>query len=814
MLHLRALAAALSDGEAPARLYVGQEIGEDAVPGAVSHALAAYARCMMNEFPTVEVCLLQWAPDVAPGVMGAALTRHITEPLSERELRVTATGPWVPRAARRKEAAARPLNEGERSHLRLGARGLNDFTWSIAPRVTPGPGEVEVRVTATGLNFRDVMLGLGVLDAEILGEGLTSGSLGFEFAGHVVGTGVGVALLAAGDAVMGFGAQAFASHLTLPADRLFQLNEVMPAEAAAAIPVAFLTAWYGLIERAVLRRGETVLIAGAAGGVGLAALQIARAHGAIVVAAAGTPEKRALLRRLGADHVVDSRASDVEDQVRAAVGGVDVVLNSVAGDAMRAALRLVKPFGRFVELGKRDFLDNTRLGLRPFVRNVTYIGADIDQLLVQDPALVRGMLGAILALFKAGRLTPIPYMAFEAGRVADAFRLMQASGHIGKLLVRPGACAVPAMAAGPGFQPAPGVHVVLGGTGGFGLETALWLAARGAGCVVVVSRRGEVEAGMAERVESAREQGTDFRVEALDITEASEVAAAFARWRGELGPIRGVIHCAMVLEDGMILGLTAEKIARVLGPKVTGMRAVEAAIEGDSLQYVVAYSSATTFVGSPGQSAYVVGNAFLEGTMLAMRQRGIPALAVCWGAISDAGVIARTRGLAERLRMATGVSGVTAAEALAHLGTLLADPAAAPAISGYSVIRWSPSANKLAVLRSPWFAEVFADVGQGGSSGGGEVLDIASLAPDVAAETLLGLVREEVARILRLPPETVDPDRPLIDIGLDSLMALELRLGVEKRTGLEMPMTMIGGTRSVRDLVARMNASLSAPRPR
>jgi acyl transferase domain-containing protein/NADPH:quinone reductase-like Zn-dependent oxidoreductase/acyl carrier protein len=812
MLRLRELAIALADGEANARLYVGVELAAGARPTAVSQALAGYARCLMNEFPTVEVCLLQWAPDAAPGTLETALRRHMAEPLLERELWLTGEGALVPRATRRMEAMARELAAEERSLLGIGPRGLDEFSWSIAPRGAPGPGEVELRVAATGLNFRDVMLGLGILDSEILGEGLTSGSLGFEFAGHVVRVGEGVQGFEVGDAVMGFGAQAFASHLTLPADRLFQLGPNLPAEAAAAIPVAFVTAWFGLIERAGLKRGETVLIEGAAGGVGMAAVQIAKAHGAIVVAAAGTAEKRALLRHLGADHVVDSRAADVEDRIRAAVGGVDVVLNSVAGDAMRAALRLVKPFGRFVELGKRDFFDNTRLGLRPFVKNITYVGADIDQLLAHDPAAVRRMMSVIMVLFETGRLRPIPYLAFEGGRAADAFRLMQASGHLGKILVRPSLSAQPAPPPPGCFRPAPGVHVVLGGTGGFGLETALWLAAQGAGCVVAVSRRGVVDEAMAARVAQARAAGTDFRVETLDITMAEDVAAAFARWRAEIGPIAGVIHCAMVLEDGMILGLTAEKIERVLGPKVTGMRALEAATAGDALQYLVAYSSSTTFVGSPGQSSYVVGNAFLEGAVLGLRARGVPALAVCWGAISDVGVIARTRGLAERLRMATGVSGVTSAEALQHLGTLLADPAAAAPISAYSVIRWSPAAKKLAVLRSPYFADVFTEQGQGGASGGEEMLDLSTLSPEAATEALLVLVRDEVARILRLPADAVELDRQLIDIGLDSLMALELRLGVEKRTGVELPLTTMAGNRSIRDLVTRIVGSLDAQR--
>jgi len=807
MLWLRDQAIALADGGTPCRLYVLLEAG------AVAHALKGFARCLMNEFPGVETCLVQAASEAAMAGLGDTLHRHLSEKLLERELILTDAETLVPRASRSSFGGPAMAGPAQRSQLRIGPRGLEDLTWHLAPRQTPAAGEIEVGILATGLNFRDVMLGLGVLDTEILGDGLTSGALGFEFSGRVLRVGAGVEGFAPGDGVMGFGAGAFASHIILPATQVFHTGSDLAPEEAAAIPVAFVTAWYGLIERAGLRRGESVLIHGAAGGVGLAALQIAKAHGAVVVAAAGTEEKRALLHRLGADVVVDSRAADFEHAVRAAFGPVDIVLNSVAGDAMRASLSLVKPFGRFIELGKRDFLDNTPLGLRPFLRNVSYMGVDLDQLLRHDPVLVRRMIGAIMALFEAGRLTPIPCLSFEGERVGEAFRLMQASRHIGKILVRPARRGLRNEPELGRFTPEVGVHVVLGGTGGFGLETALWLAEQGARCVVVASRRGEVDPAMAGRIARARALGTDFRVEALDITSAVDVAAAFAGWRAGLGPIRGVVHCAMVLEDGLILGLTPEKIARVLGPKVLGIAAVEAALGEDRLQYLVAYSSSTSFVGSPGQSAYVAGNAFLEGATMRMRARGIPALAVCWGAISDVGVIARTKGLAERLRAATGVSGVTSAEALRHLGGLLANPFAAAVVSGYSVIRWVPAAMKLAVLRSPYFAEVFGERGQVGSGSAEVVPDLIAMPPELAAATLGNLIREEVARILRLPPEAVETDRPLIDLGLDSLMALELRLAIEKRTGLDIPFTAMAGGRSVRDLVERVLAALAMQIP-
>jgi acyl carrier protein len=239
------------------------------------------------------------------------------------------------------------------------------------------------------------------------------------------------------------------------------------------------------------------------------------------------------------------------------------------------------------------------------------------------------------------------------------------------------------------------------------------------------------------------------------------------------------------------------------------MRALAAATEGMPLQYLVTYSSTTTLVGSPGQGAYVAANAYLEGAVQELRAQGVPALAICWGAISDVGVIARTQGLGERLRASTGVAGVPSREALEHLGTLLAAPRAAPAISSYSVLRWSPAAAKLATLRSPYFGQVFGPGVQGAGGAVEGALDLANLPREEAVRRLTEVVREEVARILRLTVEDVEPERPLIDVGLDSLMALELRLMLEKRTGLDIPMLALGGGRSVQELVSRMLAAHS-----
>ena len=307
------------------------------------------------------------------------------------------------------------------------------------------------------------------------------------------------------------------------------MPEGLPVEAAATIPVAFLTAWYSLVHLARIQPGEWVLIHGAAGGVGLAAIQIARLHGARVAATVSSPDKRAVVALFGAEKVYNSRSTAFMDAIRTEIGGVDVVLNSLAEDAMRASLKCLKPFGRFVELGKRDYVLDTAIGLRPFRRNLTYYGVDLDQLLAANLPLASRLMGDLVRHFESGAFLPLPYRAFDWYDAGKAFQVMQAAGHVGKLIVRPAARPVATDVATQPYQPGPGVHLVVGGGGGFGFETACWLAERGARIVIVASRRGEIEPHLRARAEAIRAAGDGAPLAmSLDVTDAGAVDALIA----------------------------------------------------------------------------------------------------------------------------------------------------------------------------------------------------------------------------------------------------------------------------------------------
>ncbi|WP_443189686.1 zinc-binding dehydrogenase, partial [Oceanicola sp. S124] len=368
----------------------GAQAGDLPPPDPAQAALWALARTAKNEYPGCGLHLLD-PGEAAPGTAARWLAGCIARPGDETELVLTPTGP---RALRVRLGGDQPLPPAASAQLVADpAGGLDRLAWRACALPEPGPGEVRIRVEAVGLNYRDVMWSMGLLPEEALAGGFAGPTLGLECAGRVEALGEGVQGVRPGQRVASFGPACLSSHMIAAEGQLAVLPEGLSPEAAATLPVAFFTAWYALEHLARLQPGEVVLIHGAAGGVGLAALQIALHRGARVIAAAGSEVKRAYLRSLGAEHVLSSRDLAFADAIPALTGGVDVILNALAGEAMERSLALLRPFGRFLELGKVDFYANTGIGLRPLRENVTYHGVDIDRLLAERPALAARLFG-------------------------------------------------------------------------------------------------------------------------------------------------------------------------------------------------------------------------------------------------------------------------------------------------------------------------------------------------------------------------------------------------------------------------------------
>ncbi len=772
-------------------------------------AVAAALRVAQNEYPALDIRCLGLA-DSSAATLGAAAD-ELQMPSEERELWMQQGQRFVGRVDHGLGVAAPRAKPDGATVLKLASRSgssRGSLAWTTAERPPAGPGEVEIAVAAIGLNFRDVMWNLGLLPEEALEDGYGGAQLGLECAGTISAVGPEVEGLGVGDKVVAFVSGGFASHVVAPAFAVTPLPAGLSLEAAATLPVAFLTAYYSLVHLAGLKRGETVLVHGGAGAVGLAALQIARHRGARLIATAGSAKKRALLRDLGADVVLNSRTLAFADEVSAHTQGkgVDVVLNSLAGEAMIRSMDCLKPFGRFVELGKRDFYANTHLGLRPFRRNLSYFGVDIDQLMAEHRALTQQLFGDLVGLFSQGKLAPLPYRVFEGERIGEAFRLMQRAGHIGKIVVTPPTSAADP-AAGTGRFPvdSAGVHVVIGGTSGFGLATAKWLAERGARHVVLASRSGVLSDEAKAETEALRQAGIKIGLGAVDVADGPALQRFLRSTHGHT-PIKGIVHAAMVLDDRLIEGMDREAIDKVLHPKVTGALHLSDAARWLELDYLLLYSSATTLLGNPGQFNYVAANGFLEGLALEAQAEGLPVLTVAWGGIEDAGYLSRNITANASLRKRFASSMIAARTALDALDLACdADGRLTMATLAIGRIDWAMAKRDLAVTRGPRFANVVPAAGTRQGSGSAATLEKLRTMPlEQASEVLLEIVVEEIARVLRLPAKEVDRHRPLADVGMDSLMMLELRSTVEDSLQVDLPIMSLANGITPADVARRI----------
>jgi phthiocerol/phenolphthiocerol synthesis type-I polyketide synthase C len=772
----------------------------------------AFARTLANEFQHIDVRKIDLAPGVPTALAAERIAAILHSGTPETELQVETAAIRAVRV----EGIARPRTTPAAATAARLERRLTAgqrLIWQPIERRAPGHDEVEIEVAATGLNFRDLMFMLGLLPDDSLEGGFAGPTLGLECAGTVLATGDGVKVVKPGDRVMAFAPSAFSTHATVPAAYVAPIPDMMSLEAAATIPVAFLTAYYALVTLAKLRRNEWLLVHGGAGAVGLAAIQIAQARRAKIIATAGAPAKRDLLRALGVRHVLDSRSTQFADEVRDITGsGVDVVLNSLAGEAMERSLSCMRAFGRFVELGKRDYVTNTHVGLRPFRKNLSYFGVDVDQLMIGCPAAGRKAFAELMRRCADGSFTPLPHSVFGAADVVGAFQLMQQSGHIGKIIVRPPAPGTVPQRGANFVVDAAGTHLVTGGFSGFGLATVRWLADRGARHLVVMGRRGAATTETKALIADFAGRGITMVAEACDVADCKAVDAAFAKIRATMPRLSGVIHSAMVLEDAIIANLDARRLNYVLEPKVRGAINLDRATRDLDLDYFVLYSSVTTLIGNPGQASYVAANAFMEGLARRRRQDGLPALAVGWGPIADVGVVARTEKLQSNLQKLSA-RGMTAREALDLMARALGE--SRTAVDG-AVITIAPQegalrADLLPVLKSPTYATFVSR--QRSEAATVDKIDLRALVKsddrDAVRQRVGDVVVAQLARVLHFRDEDISRTRPLVDMGLDSLMALELAMNLEECFGVHFTLAGSAGTLTVTSLADEIIAQAS-----
>ncbi|KAK8053725.1 hypothetical protein PG996_013026 [Apiospora saccharicola] len=755
-------------------LHISWVVGSDEDEPA-SAMMPGVLRVLHNEMPGLEpVSISVDASSLSrPDELAAIIARVFAAPMGEREFRILDGVPHIcrvvpdealndniehlsgPKDAQEPKVMSygEAVANGRPLRLAIGKPGQLDsvrFQVDDAPEKPLLPDEVEIDVQVSALNFRDVMSIMALLPTP---------TLGIEAAGTVRRVGFAVTHLHISERVALVGKDAHASVMRGKASHAFKIPAAMTLEQAAALPIVSYTAWYGLVHIAQARKGQTVLIHAGTGGVGQAALQLARDLGLEVFTTVSSEAKRELPRsrlRTGVMKMTGGR-------------GVDVVLNSLAGEALIRSWECIAPSGHFVEIGLRDIVDNTRLGMRPFMRGASFTSVNLQDLCDNQTELMAEVVEGTRPYLVQGIVKPAgPLVSYPVSDLVKALRLLQSGKHTGKLVLSwtPDAQIPVLRSPAPPLRFGDGVVLLSGGMGGLGRSIARMLATHGARKLCFLSRSAGTSAEARHLLEGLAEQGVQTKVLACDVSEPASLTAALDRCKTELGPVRGVFQCAAALRDALFTKMTYSEWTESTRSKVQGSRNLSDALP--DVDFFVLLSSYAGVFGNRGQSNYAAGCSFQDALAASRRARGQSAVSVDLGQMRDVGTLAESG--AQGGHQGADEMGI-GARVVTGLGTRAGSLAAG--------------------IEPPYYFEtdprfgVLALVGGDGSHEGVEaaqssdeqllsaMIPQAATVQDAASLVLTALVGR-VAKMMDLSPSDLDTGRVLHSYGVDSLAAIEI----------------------------------------
>lgn len=738
---------------------------------------------------------------------------------AEREVVFRGEARYVRRISRGLEPQEQVLNRDVPLRLESRERGLLDSLRLVPYTVPPcGEGEVIIEVMAAGMNFRDVLKALALYPAETADARI----FGDEVAGIVKSVGSAVTHLKPGDRVFGLAVFGLATESIARGGDMRRIPDGISFEEAATLPVVFMTSWHALKTVAQLQPGERVLVHAGAGGVGMAAIQIAHHLGAEVIASAGSTAKRTLLTTLGVKHVIDSRRGDFAEAVMELTDGqgVDVVLNALAAEAIPMGLSCLAEFGRFIEIGKRDIYQNSRIPLWPLRKNASFHVVAMDGIFSGNEKKTSQILQTITDLVEQKALKPLPYRAFPACRIDAAFRLMAGGKHTGKVLVsfpepfvvRRGEPLTPAFVVKPD-----GAYLITGAFGGFGKVLAEWLADCGAKHLVLTSRSGAATPEAEAFVAKLAARGVDVQVVKADSGSSEDVKRLLAGVSKAGHPLKGVFHLAMVIDDAPMATLTRERMIKVIAPKAHGAWLLHEGTRQMDLDCFVMFSSVASTFGNFAQANYASANAFLDSLAHQRHAMGLPALVINWGALGGEGYVARNERVAEYLAL-HGSTPLTPGEVVVLMESFLNAGATQAIALRSDWSKWRQSyrgGQESPLLERIYAAGVEATEASGAKSDWRVKIEAAAGADRV--KVIGQAVCDVVGSVLRVKPEGLRLDQPLTDLGLDSLMAVEIENSIESSIGVALPPASLMRARTIGQIASliaeHMGGAPAAPAP-
>jgi acyl transferase domain-containing protein/NADPH:quinone reductase-like Zn-dependent oxidoreductase/SAM-dependent methyltransferase/NAD(P)-dependent dehydrogenase (short-subunit alcohol dehydrogenase family)/acyl carrier protein len=798
--------------------------------------LIGFTRVLAAEHPSRDIRLVDMPLNTPPATEKLWLKRIFkmieAKKFNEREFAIRNDQLWVPRlklistnensdpltASFATSIASKNETNDIQFKLAIGHRGqLNTlhYTEVTQPTLTAsaaaqlGEGEILVDVRAAALNFKDLMLALGMITVPSKNGGLKPIELGLEFSGEVVAVGSGVRSFKCGDEVFGIGTNCLANRLRVPQDLVFHKPPHLSHAEAASIPIAFTTSYAALIMKAKLQPGESVLIHSGAGGIGQASIQLAKHVGAEIIATVGSDDKRQYLReKYGVTKFSSSHQNDVwyrEVKTLTDGRGVDVVLNSLKGKAIEYGILSLTLGGRFVEIGKVDILENTTVGLAPFLQDLSFHSVQLDVLMddSRGMAFVRRCFEEVARLAADRAIVPIVDQIFAANDIEHAFRYLMSGKHKGKIVIDFSRENWPRMQSIHRSLFNPGtLYVISGGLGAVGWETMKWMSANGAYRFLLLSRQGISGLSESQNRDLAVLQGKGVRVliKQTDVTDQNQVVQAYreARIQGLLDTRVAILHMAMTLHDTPIQKMNVTELHRVIDCKIDGARnlveyVTKAAVDCSvSIEFVLLFSSVSSIFGNPDQANYAAGNSFLDQYAFELRARGFGHVNVInLSAVEDVGVLAEDFKKRQMVRLRGMNGGLTCKQVFEQIQRM---------ITHQSIVQWIfGNFNFKHLIEQFPFLESKVD----------HLIDYRTQhgvdreATGEQQTASIDSLKQLVARLLACDPRHIDPQVPLVQIGLDSLLAVELSSNLKKAFNIKVSQMELLGGLSIEKLLER-----------